>query len=535
MPTLFNSLQKRDLGHLIIVAELWGLELTSKEPDPALKELSASILDSELLNETLDILPPEAKSALTALTDNAGRIPWPEFSRQFGEIREMGPGKRDREKPHRNSASPAETLFYHALLARAFFDTPGGPQEFAYLPDDLLNVLKQVKSSAQPATRPFGRPALPREKAHIQMASDLVLDNATTLLAALRMGKEFSTTEPQFKVEQRLLTCAGILRNGVPQPEQTKVFLEATRKEAHKILIDAWLESGEFNELRMIPGLVFEGEWKNNPGSTRKFLLDLLNKLPKDKWWSLSAFTQDIKETHPDFQRPAGDYNAWFIRKDEDGQYLRGFEHWDCIEGNLIQFFLDPILFMLGKVDLGYLGEMDHLSAFRVRSQLPITLEPENVKLGVSSKGLITIPRLFSRVARYQIARFCEWQEHKWEDEYRYQVTPLSLQQAQKQGLNVEQLLSLLAKHSQDKIPPAMVKALKNWDANGTEVRIQAQIVLRVSRPEILDELRKSRAGRFLGEIIGPTAVTVKDGAQSKVLAALAELGLLAEDETLSN
>ena len=190
---------------------------------------------------------------------------------------------------------------------------------------------------------------------------------------------------------------------------------------------------------------------------------------------------------------------------------------------------------MLGKVDLGYLGEMDHLSAFRVRSQLPITLEPENVKLGVSSKGLITIPRLFSRVARYQIARFCEWQEHKWEDEYRYQVTPLSLQQAQKQGLNVEQLLSLLAKHSQDKIPPAMVKALKNWDANGTEVRIQAHIVLRVSRPEILDELRKSRAGRFLGEIIGPTAVTVKDGAQSKVLAALAELGLLAEDETLSN
>jgi hypothetical protein len=42
--------------------------------------------------------------------------------------------------------------------------------------------------------------------------------------------------------------------------------------------------------------------------------------------------------------------------------------------------------------------------------------------------------------------------------------------------------------------------------------------------------LRKSKAGRFLGESFGPVTVVVKPGAQSKVLAALAELGLLAED-----
>jgi hypothetical protein len=76
-----------------------------------------------------------------------------------------------------------------------------------------------------------------------------------------------------------------------------------------------------------------------------------------------------------------------------------------------------------------------------------------------------------------------------------------------------------------------LVKALKRWDANGTEARVQSQVVLKVSRPEVLEELRKSRASRFLGEILGPTAVIVKDGAQSKVLAALAELGLLAEEE----
>jgi hypothetical protein len=44
-----------------------------------------------------------------------------------------------------------------------------------------------------------------------------------------------------------------------------------------------------------------------------------------------------------------------------------------------------------------------------------------------------------------------------------------------------------------------------------------------------LEELRKSKAARFLGETLGPVSVVVKPGAQTKVLSALAELGLLAE------
>jgi hypothetical protein len=47
-----------------------------------------------------------------------------------------------------------------------------------------------------------------------------------------------------------------------------------------------------------------------------------------------------------------------------------------------------------------------------------------------------------------------------------------------------------------------------------------------------VEELRKSKAAKFLGEVLSPTAVIIKNGAESKVLAALAELGLLAEIET---
>ncbi len=74
-----------------------------------------------------------------------------------------------------------------------------------------------------------------------------------------------------------------------------------------------------------------------------------------------------------------------------------------------------------------------------------------------------------------------------------------------------------------------MVKALKRWEQHGTEARVESLLVLRVSRPEIMEEMRSSKAGKFLGELLSPTAVVVKSGAIEKVMAALTELGLLSE------
>ena len=143
MPDLFDSLLKQDIGFLRIIAELWGLELDSKNADASREKLTISLLDPNLLTELIDSLSPEADSAITALVNAGGRIPWPTFTRKFGEIREAGAGKRDRTKPHLNPISTAEILYYRGLLARSFFDTEKGPQEFAYIPDDLLSLLNR--------------------------------------------------------------------------------------------------------------------------------------------------------------------------------------------------------------------------------------------------------------------------------------------------------------------------------------------------------------------------------------------------------
>jgi hypothetical protein len=550
MPDLYTSLRKHDLGHVNIVAELWGLELTSNDTDAALKELCASLVDPDLLAEITESLPPEAQTALEALTTKNGRIPWAEFTRRFGDVREMGPGKRDREKPHLNPDSTAEILFYRALLARAFFNTANGAQEFAYIPDDLLRLInhgehgehreKEKESSEESVVlsspeetmmnlEQLGRPASPVEKACPIPANDFLLDDATTLLAALRLGIKTPETHIPVQVIEQLLKSTKIILKSGPKPEKVKVFLEAPREEALQTLAEAWLESETFNELHQIPGLVFEGEWKNQPLVTREFLLNLLDAIPEGKWWSLPAFIRDVKAKYPDFQRPAGDYDSWFIKRESDGEYLRGFTYWDQVDGALVRYFITGILFWLGQVELARPEDGAEPTAFRVISEKSKGRSEEG-KIVARSNGQIAVPRFAPRAVRYQVARFCEWNEAK-EDEYRYTITPPSLKKATEQGLKVEHLLALLAKYTASGIPPVLVKGLKRWEANGTEARVQTQVVLRVSKPEVLEELRKSKAARFLGEMLGPTTVVLKDGTQSKVLAALAELGLLAEEE----
>jgi hypothetical protein len=562
MPDLFHSLLKQDIGHLRIIAELWGIELTSPKVEGALEELSASLLDPDLLAEIIDSLSSEADSALTALVHAGGRLPWTTFTRKYGDIREAGAGKRDRERPYLKPTSTTEILFYRGLLARAFFDTEKGPQEFAYIPDDLLALLNREgeKEGSNDLTvntskggknvEPLGRPASPGERGQDVPANDFILDDATTMLAALRLG----ITPPETKIPQNviraLLQTAKILdAKGNPQPEPIKMFLESSRDQALKILQDAWIESDTFNELRLMPDLVCEGEWTNQPRDTREFLLNLLDAIPEDKWWSLYAFIRDVKQKYADFQRPAGDYDSWFIKSASEGEYLRGFAHWNHVDGALVKYFITNVLHWLGQVDLSIAEEAAEPTAFRIRSNAgkpelnlsidqasdarPLTSDKpkeEKGKITASSNGRISVERTAPRVIRYQIARFCRWEEPK-DDVYHYHITTNSLAKARDQGLKVEHLLALLVKHTDAGIPPSLVKALKRWEVNGTEARVHTQVILKVSRPEVLEEMRKSKAARFLGEMLSPTTAVVKGGAIQKVMDALTELGLLAEVE----
>ncbi len=178
-----------------------------------------------------------------------------------------------------------------------------------------------------------------------------------------------------------LLNTAKLLKKNIPQAEKVKTFLEAPRAEALKMLVGAWRSSETFNELHLIPGLLCEGEWKNQPLAAREFILNLLDAIPAGKWWNINSLISDVKKKVPDFQRPAGDYDTWFIRREADGQYLRGFAYWDQVDGALIRFFIVSILHYLGMVDLAAPEEGKDVTAFQPTASDHQISEPRKWKI----------------------------------------------------------------------------------------------------------------------------------------------------------
>lgn len=562
MPNLIQTLQNQDPGYWRVVAELWGRALQSSDPGTEAEHLADLILHPEAVWRLLDSFPQEARRALDDLQQNSGRIPWAFFTRRYGPLREMGAGRRDREQPHREPISTTEFLWYRALLGRAFFDAPGGPDEFAYVPADLLPLL--------PAPEPggdghLGRPASPAERARPILATDWILDDACTLLAALRLGLEGadiplalaqSACPPTVRALQALLGEAGLLDpNGLPAAAPLRAFLEASRGEALARLVQAWLASQVFNELALIPELSLEGEWANDPRGPRQAILGFLSGLPSGEWWSLQALVDAVRRVKPDYQRPAGDYDSWYIRRRDSGEYLRGFEHWDQVDGALIRFTVCGPLHWLGIVDLAFpvLVQVSQPSQTPATSSRPdgpsvrpaafrLTkwarglldgkaprLRPEEDKLYARSDGRLRLSRWVPRAVRYQVARFCAWEGLK-ENDYRYRITPRALEGARRQDLQTGQLRALLRRHAVA-VPPSLVTALEHWEARGTQARLERVLILRLSSPEVLQQLRASPAARFLGDPLGPTAVIVKPGAAEKVLSALAEMGYLGQFE----
>jgi hypothetical protein len=551
MPNLAESLQGRDLGHLRIVAEFWGLEFSAPDARVGLQRLAPLLIDSALVIQVVDDLPPPARQALGDLLQNEGRLSWALFTRRHGIIREMGAGRRDREKPYLYSASPAECLWYRGLVARGFFDVPTGPEEFAYIPDDLSSLLPEIEVGV---TVLLGRPASPAEKAIILPANEIIVDHACSLLAAIRMGTDQNDLVnlwhgwPDLPILAAILKTAGLLdAAGFPVVEPVRLFLEGNRGQALAVLAEARLHSREFNELHMLPGLHAEGEWQNNPYQTRERIINFLpciqggklvegNK-EKASFWSISALVNDVRLAAPDFQRPMGDYTSWYLRDLESDSFLMGFENWDRVDGALIRWIITGPLHWLGFVDLAAPEKETLPSAFRyspwannlLQGVSPEGLPEENQPVIARSDAKIWVPRLAPRSVRYQVARFCVWDEEK-EDGYTYIITPGSLVRAREGGLRVNQLLVLLRKYSET-VPPTLSRALERWDERGVEARFQQAIILRLGSPEHLQQLRNSRAARFLGDPLGPTTVIVKGDAWQKVKAVLAELGYLSEVE----
>ena len=151
-----------------------------------------------------------------------------------------------------------------------------------------------------------------------------------------------------------------------PRRSDVRTFLAGTRAEQIRLLALAWLESQTYRDLWHIPGLFPDDSgWSYDAAGARDAVMSLFAELlPEQGWVSVNDLIEVIKDIEPDFQRPNGDFDSWYIRN-AAGEFLNGFESWDAVEGSLIEFYLIGPMYWLGLVDIG--EDVVRLTAYGAR------------------------------------------------------------------------------------------------------------------------------------------------------------------------
>ncbi|HAF63083.1 MAG TPA: hypothetical protein DCK95_12285 [Anaerolineaceae bacterium] len=538
MPTLRTLLHDHDEDVRQIILAKWGFIETSEQSPQVIKSIIQSALDNGIFIEIVQTLPQDVRKGFHAILRSGGRMAWSQFSRAYGDIRMMGAAKRERLHPEREPINVAETLWYSGLIGRAFFDAKPEPSEFAYIPDEIIQLFEPNISSLR---SPIGKELILPKGSSIKHASDAILDDMCTLLAGLRMGKEMEEIQPMrtmFTTAQVLLLVRSM---GLYSPKKglnvnaVQDHLTKPRNSALHDVLRHWLSSSIFPEILFMPNLVFEGGLKINQTEIRRRIVDLMKNIPDGTWWDLKSFIQEIKSSYPEVLRVAGDMDAWFVKSHASDEILRGFEHWDDVEGAFLHFFITNILHALGLCDLAVDRKSSEIVGFRwtkwkdLVSQEPAESGSEPTgKLYTLSQGNVIISASCPRSLRYQIARFCIWKGIR-RAEYQYQVTPASLQHARQQELQVSQLIGLLKKHLTQEAAPGFYQALQRFDEKGEYAAINNCILLRINDRRIVQTLKNSDLQKYILEELNPTTLIIQRKGIDHLQAKLTELGYLCQ------
>ncbi len=559
MQDLSRTLLDYDLELLRVIANRWDVDLNTRDPREAATRLADAMRNPQRVSDVWGRLSEEQRQALqTVLGSTGARMQSAMFRRMFGEIRTMGPDKLEREKPYLNPVSPAEALYYRGLIASTFDKSTKGAQAFTFVPTDLVPLMPTHQTGYDTSAPAEYVEAVPQPD-NIRPADTVLVDDLTSFLAfcqlhTVTVADGAITAEMQKLLKPWLIGTASAARIALmlalaaglgiaaetdsiyrPQPTARK-WLDLRRSDQVRALVETWQKSTVYNELWYTPGLKAEvsAGWQNDPLLARQTVISFLEMVPPDQWWPVDELISEVKENEPDFQRPAGDYDSWYIRDAQTDQYLRGFESWDRVDGAMLRFILTGLMNGLGLVDTAQNGALCRLTAYgrafagMIDWPKASTDQPPFL---IQEDGTIEVPRASSRYDRFQLARFTEWV--KAGDPFLYRVSAAGLAQAVSQGIQAPQILLFLRRSTHDAVPEPVVQLLETWgQAGDSPASIERLIVLRVPTPELLNTIQSTPAlRRYLSVPLGPTAVAVRENQWNELAAALQAQGILVEVE----
>jgi hypothetical protein len=164
-------------------------------------------------------------------------------------------------------------------------------------------------------------------------------------------------------------------------------------------------------------------------------------------------------EYFPDFQRPDGVYDTWYIQN-AAGDFLHGFEHWPAVEGRSIHYIWQGPLFWLGAVSLAGKGELWRLTQQGVNFLQENEDDEANPGpiLTIDADYAITLAPHIGLWDHLRVALFSFWQAS--EPEYRYLITRRGLQRAAHRGVSPRRVLDFLERASAGNVPGNVRKTL---------------------------------------------------------------------------
>jgi hypothetical protein len=542
MRTLVQALHDHELIVLRVIGEWWEMDLTGADKATSVKALAETLAGLDLAAE-ISYLPPEEATALQELIAEKGRMPVATFGRKYGELRLMGPGRLEREEPWLDPVSPVEALWYRGLLYKGFDETAAGLVEFYYLPNELYGPFDASAAAAKPAAP--GLPAQPSPEQHTAAAVDVVDDLTTILAVAQQEPLQEGSLEilNPFLLRRdpvRLSLLLNLARDmellrpadqGLRPARVALAWLRRSREEQLREVAEAWRRC-HWNELARTPGLACEENGRqNDPLLARQALFDALPRT--DAWYAIGDLQLAVREHNPDFQRPDGNYDTWYIRDVASNVYLSGFADWDLVEGRLLAFLVQGPLCWLGLADTAtdkagnVLFRLTGRCLAWLAGEQP-TADEVKVPLVVQDDASLVVPFNAGRYERFQAARISEAQPVTVGKPYLYHLTPRSLHQAREQNIAPDRVLIFLAESSGRPLPPSTKRAIERWAERGPEATMQSAVILRVRDAEILDKLSANPKTRsLLGERLADLAAVVRGEDAPKLQQLAARLGLL--------
>jgi len=554
MRSLQQCLLDLELVHLRYIARYWDLELTSSRRREVALELAQAMAVPETIQDAQEALPAGEKQALEMLLAAGGHMPLRIFTRQWGEIRRMGPGKMAREKPWDEPSSPAEGLWFRGFISRAFERNTGESYEAIFVPRELLSHLPTPQAIVTHIElKPIPAPNV------IFSAGDNFLDDLCTLLAyahntvvqARADGTWPADHERRLRIQFRDSTHerVNLLHHIVrrlewlqesdtkrirPDPARVTAWLQSSHQEQREVVARAWRDDPTWNELFNIRTLKPENPsvWRNDPLAARQAILRHLKGCAPGTWYTINNFVTAVRAVDPDFQRPSGDYDTWYLRDLTTNEYLAGFESWNDVEGRLIHHIITGPSAWLGLADLGAETPGGPIAAFRITLTGAAFLGQVGRKAETKT-GQTVLKRDFSvqipaaqRYERFQLARVADWVSSG--DTFTYRITPRSLERARQQGIAVTRVLDFLQRVTGQPVPRSVEAALTRWDARGVEAHIDQVLLLSLASSELLEQIIESPLSReLIQEQIGPTSALVRRRDWPRLAIALGNMGLL--------